>query len=159
VFWIAKPCGLVCACEHVERFNVIVFRLEVDVNLPDYTVSSQTPRTYQIRVSSPSVCTYQAAYCRHNPCAHVRLHTVISFRVHISGCILSTFSIFIYQAAYCQHIPFAHIRLHAVITFHVRVSSCILSSHSVCTYQAAHCHHIPCPNVIAPYSTHEEQKS
>ena len=204
----------------MEKINVIVFRLEVGVHLPAYTLSSQTPRTYLIRVSLQSVSLYQAAYCHHNPCAHIRLHIVITFHVHISGCILS-YSVCIYQAAYCHHIPcayirlhivitirmhisgcilssyfvctyqaaychhitcayirlklsslsvctyqaaychhnpYAHIRLHIVITISMHISGCILSSQSVCTYQAAYCHHNPCPNVIASYNTHEEQK-
>ena len=131
VSWIATPCVLACTYENLERFNVFAFRLEVGVHVPGYIVSSQNRRTYKIRVSSQSACTYQAAYCHRNPCAHIRLHIVITILVHISGCILSSQSVCTYQTPYCHHNPCAHIRLHIVITIRVHISGCILSSHSV----------------------------
>jgi len=130
VFWFSKPCGTACTCEHLEKFNVIAFRLEGGVHLPDYTLSSKTPRAYQISVSSHSMCTYQISVSSHSMCTYqigVSSHSMCTYQISVSS--------------------------HSMCTYQISVSS-----HSMCTYQAAYCHHVPCPNIVASYRTHEEHK-
>jgi hypothetical protein len=134
-------------CAHIRLHIFIKFLLHISGCI----LSSHSVCIYQVVYCHhiPFVYVYQAAYCHHIPCAHIRLYIVFTFRVHTSGCILSSHSVGIYQAAYFYHIPCSHIRLHVVITFRlhtyirlrivitfrVHISGCILSSHSLCTYQ------------------------